>query len=415
MAALAKSALHPRIANSLQHFDFLHSEQSATVLLWDKNATSRAWTKIEPNADESKLLELQNGLPERFISVNQFYGWRLITLLAELRACYVDLDGCDDVGTAMETVHKAGIPLPSAVISTGRGLHLYWLHEPMKRSALADWQLIQNQLCETLKPLGADPKAKDCTRVLRLAGSIHSKSGNTVNGFIRDPAPWKFQELFDAVVPLEKKASKKPPKASVRDINSVRAERSQRTLGRSIYARWQLVLDDLLKIAEWYGGSIPEGYRNIWLHLCATALTWFANAETIEHELEHYARRFTPDISENELADVLMQPLKRVAEVKALQETGELHFETDPRYRYKRTTLYERLEGLITPELEQCLRAIVRDETKAQREKERQAGRDRQAEGRHKRSHKESITKAKPWEALGISRATFYRRKKSES
>lgn len=423
MLALRKSALHRGIDNALQHFDLLHSQQKATVLIWDKNAETKRWKKIAADADEIKFIEHQNGKHDRFISVNQFYGWRLITLLAELRSCYVDLDQCNDSGTALEALHAAKLPMPNVVMSSGRGLHLYWLHEPLPPSELPQWQLVQNKLCTALKSLGADPAAKDCTRVLRLAGSVNSKNGQVVQGFLRDSQPWKFAELLDAVVPLAERAAKASTskKAPVRDINAARAarpkrtERSAKAVGRSIYARWYLVLQDLIAIARHHNG-IPEGYRNTWLHLCANALSWFANIETIQVELEHFARAWTPDIEESELASVLEQPLKRAAEVKELQDKGELTPETERRYKYKRTTLYSRLEGLITPELETQLRAIISEETHKNREKARLASRDRVKEGRYKQTRTQYLATSqeaqRPWAALGISRTTYYEKKR---
>lgn len=407
-----KQPAYQSIATGLQHYEMLHSQQVATVLVWDKLKKDKRWSKISPNDGNQLELFEQNNLLERFISVNEFHGWRLISLLAQLRACYVDLDACSDVSQALAAVQDAMLPPPSAVMKSGRGLHLYWLHEPLPASALPQWQLVQNKLFTALRSLGADPAAKDCTRVLRLAGSVHSKTLATVEGLLLDPVPWAFGDLAFEVLPEPLAA---PRKAQVRDINAARAERSKKALGRSIYARWYLVLQDLLNIARHHDG-IPEGHRNVWLHLCATALSWFANLETIQEELERFARAWTPDIDEHELSAVLTQPLKRAAEVKALQEQGELSPETERRYKYRRSTLYERLEGLITPELETQLRAIISDDTFKQREKARQDGRDRVKEGRYKQTRTQYLAASKevqkPWVALGVSRTTYYDRKK---
>ena len=407
-----KQPAYQSIATGLQHYEMLHSQQVATVLVWDKLKTEKRWSKVSPNNEKQLELFGEDNLLDRFISVNEFHGWRLISLLAQLRACYVDVDGCSDVSVALQTIQDAMLPPPSAVMRSGRGLHLYWLHEPLPATSLPQWQLVQNALFTALKPLGADPAAKDCTRVLRLAGSVHSKTFATVEGILLDPAPWVFEDLAFEILP---EPIPTPKKAKVRDLNAARAERSKKALGRSIYARWYLVLQDLLTIARHHNG-IPEGHRNTWLHLCATALSWFANIETIQDELERFARNWTPDISEVELANVLSQPLKRASKVKALQEQGELTPETEQRYKYKRSTLYERLEGLITTELEQQLRAIISEGTFKNREKARQDSRDRVKEGRYQQTRAQFLATSKqaqkPWAALGISRTTYYDRKK---
>jgi ElaB/YqjD/DUF883 family membrane-anchored ribosome-binding protein len=71
------------------------------------------------------------------------------------------------------------------------------------------------------------------------------------------------------------------------------------------------------------------------------------------------------------------------------------------------------MEPLIDAELAPQLRAIVSDEIREQHRRETEAGRDRVAEGRYKTRHEDSAAQQKPWEALGISRATYYRKKES--
>jgi len=67
---------------------------------------------------------------------------------------------------------------------------------------------------------------------------------------------------------------------------------------------------------------------------------------------------------------------------------------------------------LIKPEIEDELRAIISEGTRAQRRAERaraqEAKRDRA--GRYKTTKAEGLNNLKPWEDEGISRATWYRR-----
>lgn len=407
-----KQPAHQSIATCLQHYEMLHKQQSATVLLWDKLAKEKRWKKLSPNSDKQLELFEQQHCFDRFVSVNEFHGWRLISLLAKLCACYIDIDSrTTTLEQAQQALQDAKLPPPSAVMYSGNGLHLYWLHEPVPASKLPQWQQMQKQFFKALSPLGADAAALDCTRVLRLAGTVNSKNLEQVFGQIFDPEPWTFDDLVFEVLPA---VEEKPKKARIRDLGAARAERGHKPGKSSIYARWHLVFQDLLTIARYHHG-IPEGYRNVWLHLAATSLSWFATVQTIEDELTYHAKTWTPDISDRELADVLSQPLKRAQLVKALQERNELSDSTEQRYRYKRETLYLKLKPLIPAELEQQLRAIVSTETKQGREKQRLAARDRTAEGRYKKAHKDATERQKPWDALGISRATYYRRKASKT
>jgi hypothetical protein len=89
--------------------------------------------------------------------------------------------------------------------------------------------------------------------------------------------------------------------------------------------------------------------------------------------------------------------------------------ELDPRYFFKRETLYKKLQHLIKPEIAEELRAIISETQREQRRKEREQKRDRVAEGRYKTKKTEGLNNLKPWEEEGISRATWYRRNKQKA
>jgi len=75
------------------------------------------------------------------------------------------------------------IPCPSIIASSGRGMYVYWLLEQSDindRETINLYDEVQVQIYETLKDLGADFKAKDASRVLRLPGSYHLKARQRV-------------------------------------------------------------------------------------------------------------------------------------------------------------------------------------------------------------------------------------------
>lgn len=408
MALPAEQQLSLGLDTGHDHFSHLHTPAHGTALLWERANGSR-WHKLAPgDAHIPAILAAQAGQPDRYISANEFWGWRLVRLLKSLRCCYVDIDGCRDaeytLAEALDTLKAAQLPPPSAVVFSGRGLHLYWLIEPVPARALPVWQRVQDTLLAALRPLGADPATKDCTRVLRLVGSVNSKTGTEVRGVVFDAEPYPFRHLCDEVL-----GQRQPGRAApVRDIAAARAERGERLRTGSIYDRWHLVYRDLLAIAEHHFlGGVPHGYRDKWLFLSAVALSWFANAHTLRSELERQARVWTPELSASEVRDAIAAPLQRAelaAQGKQLKWGDEL---LDPRYRFKRETLFEWMAPIIPDDLAPQLRAIISDDTKAQRERER----DRVAEGRHESHQRGRKSAGQPWLELGVSRATYYRRK----
>lgn len=87
------------------------------------------------------------------------------------RALAADLDGGVDVDEALSRVKDCGIPEPSAIVSTGGGVHLYWfLDKPLESADV--WSTGQKFL---ITKLGADPLVHDAPRIMRLPGFINRK------------------------------------------------------------------------------------------------------------------------------------------------------------------------------------------------------------------------------------------------
>ena len=63
------------------------------------------------------------------------------------------------------------------VVSSGRGIHLYWRIVDAPYQALSTWQELEDYLYYQLKHLGADKSATDPARVLRMPGTINSRNG----------------------------------------------------------------------------------------------------------------------------------------------------------------------------------------------------------------------------------------------
>jgi len=97
-----------------------------------------------------------------------------------------------------------GIPAPSRIIDTGRGLALKWvLTKPLPLPALVRWKRVQNQLCSLFSRMGGDAKAKDIGRVLRLVGTTNTKVDRIVSILHDDPeARYRFDDLAEQVLPV---------------------------------------------------------------------------------------------------------------------------------------------------------------------------------------------------------------------
>jgi len=393
-----------------EHYDLLHFEQQATAILWAKlREVGEQWHKVENGAQLPLFDELEEE-QDVFLTPNEFRGWRRFDLLRSLRACYVDIDKKLTRQQLDEEIKNSNLPMPSAVIYSGRGWHLYWLIENTPAKALPVWQEVQDKLINAFSQAGADRAARDCARVLRLVGSTNSKNNEQVWGEVLDSKPWTFHDFANEVLGYREPRAKK---AKIYDFTAKRAEAGKKPRKASIYAWWYLVYQDLAKIACSHVLGIPEGDRNNFLFLVSVAMSWFGNPESISEALADKANHWTAGLNEQEIANACKCSIDRLERQQRGEKVQWQGKELDPRYFFKRETLYKKLQHLIKPEIEDELRAIISEGTRAQRRAERaraqEAKRDRVADGRHAR-HYEGINNLKPWEDEGISRATWYRR-----
>lgn len=147
-----------------------------------------------------------------FASLRSRRSWNV----KSMQLCWVDLD-CyaqeivptdEFVETLLARAHFAGIPHPSHIVSSGRGLYLKWLlDKPVPDTKKEDWKLVQKMLTQLFVDLGADVKAIDAARVLRVVNTVNGKvsgtDGRGDRGLVR--VVWdsnrrhSFETLFDAV------------------------------------------------------------------------------------------------------------------------------------------------------------------------------------------------------------------------
>jgi hypothetical protein len=368
------------------HYDLLHHEQRGVVLHWERQGQERRqWLKLKPGDPLiHEILRADRGQEDRFISVNEFDGWRQIRLLRSLRALFVDLDDQTDAYAVLDHLAQARIPAPGLIVSSGTGLHLYWLLEPLPPQVLPVWQRCQDELIRILKPLGADSACRDCTRVLRLVGT--KNRGEAVQALVLSGQRWGLRQIAFEILGTEGRGKK--PQAEVRDIRAKR-KTPDRAIQGSIYARWHLVYQDLLRISEHHGHRIPEGYRDKWLFLVAVSLSWFTHPQGVADEIQSLGRDHT-DLDEREMRQALDPSVKRALEAAQGDRRSWNGQQVDPRYRFRRQTLYDWLGDLIPPDLLPAMRAIIPDTEARRRKAERNAiaeqtrkARDRAAEGRY--------------------------------
>ena len=385
------------------HFDMLHAKQRGMAILWQREAIGKGWIKLPPGDPRiPDLLRAREGRNDTYITPNEFDGWRLVRLLRSLRACYVDLDGCTDIFAVLDALTDDQKPHPSAILYSGRGLHLYWLLEALPPQALPVWQRVQDELIRSLAHLGADSSAKDCTRLLRLSGTKNARNGEEVIGHVLDGHRWSLRQLAFEVLGRDGRGQK--PAATIRDLR-VRRTQPDHEIKGSIYARWHMVFHDLVRISEHHGHRIPQGHRDKWLFLCGTALSWFTHPQGIEAEITSLGRLHT-DLEAQDFAAAAKQNVSRALDAAAGKKIIWRGQEIDPRYRFKRQTLYDWMAPIIPADLQTRLRAIIPAEIAKERRKPHDSrSRQRAIEGRYATSYTKAGVRASNEEKRAQARA----------
>lgn len=381
------------IADPRGHGYQMHAGGMGTVALAQNTSKGRWREHVYPVEVAIELLNHYRGRQHVYLSTQRFSGRRKIAKLLSLSSLYADLDfyktGYEGwhpyyvLDVVLE--HLAGtapeIPAPTLAISSGRGLYLIWQHEHIKRSALPRWNACQRQLCELLKPFGADRSAKDAARVLRVIGTRNGPE--TVYGLVPVGEVYEFNQLADQVLPITQ--------AQIHDLRIQKALREARRAPGTPQERrqappegftqatlWEARLGDLQKL-RWlrFMDAQMTDYRHRWLFLSGVAMSWLAaSPRAMRRELFELARE-AGDWSEERAAGKLGSVVKRTCMAFAGETVEYGGHQVDARYRYSNQRIIEELE--IDASEERYMKTIISDDERRRRDRERDEERRREA------------------------------------
>ncbi|CAN7177125.1 hypothetical protein [Rhizobium sp. LjRoot258] len=387
------------------------------------NKPWREWTARAGSCavDEAERLLRQDNRADIYVSQAAFGKWRSISDLTAIGACYADLDyhtvtrwrgkaPGDVAGAILGHLEEAMIPHPSYILSTGRGLVCVWLTELLPRTVLPRWNAVQKRLGAVLEPFGADKRAQDAARVFRLVGSDNSRADHdrrTVgmvwcHGSPEAPTRYVFGTLADETLPV-----------THADLISLRVERAKRKaegkdntgpvkfLSAATY--WETVLTDLQRLRAYRcpEGALPEGQRDAWLFVAASAIAWISPPEVLGREilaLGHEAAGWRDSETKSRMSAVI----KRARQAATGQTVTFRGLEMDPRYRMRASTIIEWL-GIDPAEQRAAgLRVLVDEDRK------RELNTERTKASRHRRGGKDRI--AQQAARLEMGRKALYLR-----
>ena len=322
-------------SEQINYLDILHSDSKGWITRAEINCGYKQW-----HYRYNELLEQDFNQENVYISINTFYStFRRLEYLKELKAQFIDLDIYKTGFTKEQIImhleadyFNKSIPRPNLIIDSGRGLYLIWLLNSVPSKALPLWKAVEEYLYSVLKPFGADRQALDPTRILRVPGSINSKSKTTVNVIEQYDYIYDLREIQNEYLPeLEERKAKKKGRPSKKVF--IHRERSL------YYARIQ----DIIKLCELREYDL-KGHRELILFLYRYYLCYFL--EDTQKALEDVL----------ELNREFIYPLSETEVIRATRSAEKVYLSKDKDYKYKNETL---IELLLITELEETYMTTI--------------------------------------------------------
>lgn len=159
----------------------------------NKGKWSEYWVEVDSGYD--RLLFLRDEC-SGFEGVNVYVSQlefksrkRTVSNVTAFSVCFVDVDGKirgrENFGAeewkclVLDFCQRKGIPVPSEIVFSGNGVHVkYFFNRSVlvaPNGGLREWERLERMLYELFKEIGADSKATDGARVLRLVGTQNCK------------------------------------------------------------------------------------------------------------------------------------------------------------------------------------------------------------------------------------------------
>lgn len=389
-----------------------HSGKAYFSLLTSKQGSSYKSQRSYPvDAMHAVLQALRSDYDGRDVWISQaefFAACRRLVCLSKIGLLFTDLDTyktgltqTPERQTEMLLRHceKVGLPEPSIVVFSGRGLQAKWLLDgPLPQRALPRWNALQNAINAKLKDFGADAKALDASRVLRLVQTVNSKSGELVRVTHYNVDVYSFDKLAKGLLPYGRELGQQYDQLdlAIDDGGSVILLRpgdgeqstkqwrnhseAKNTLGLRQFMGFQLAWDrladlrTLAKLRLQRDGQVPDGQRNLFVFLAAVFLTQaLVDQGRIYDELRVLASEFVPSWTNPHVLASASSALKRLKQHIAGQTVDFNGFEVSPRYRFKNETLVSERWLAITSDEEKLLLTIISESESKRRDAERSA------------------------------------------
>ena len=351
------------------------------------------------NGDSKELREIVEEYTSEndvFITPNTMYKrQRRVANIRQFRALFQDLDIHKLGYSKEETVcmiyilaYENKIPMPSMIVDSGRGIHLYWKIKNAPFGALKTWQELQDYLYYQLKHLKADRQATDGARILRLPNTINSKDKSICEVVvINDNLEYSMYDLREQY--LNYNYTKQLEFQETKTIKT-----NKRVINNKFFNSYSLHMtrvEDIETLCKLRNYNLTN-YRNMVIHCYAYWKgIYIRDISELECEVIELNNSFTEPLKDTEIKSVIRCIPKAIEKFIAYEQglrSGETKraskgMKDNGGYWYKNETLIERLN--ITTEEQRHMKTIIGLDEKYRRNNERRRDERRNENGLTKR------------------------------
>lgn len=434
MNAIINQNLHARPDAAIRQNELfeasLYHQNTGTYGFFSILASDRNAAKVQHSYPLPQLPVVLTLLPkdrDSYLSQAEFIKPnRRVINLARVGLLFIDID-CYKCGYTPQQASAAllnqcdetGIPHPSIIIYSGRGIYAKWLLETaLPRQALPRWNRAQIELVRAFESIGADSAARDASRVLRVVGTVNTKNGEVVQiahitpGADAQPVRYSFDYLCEWLLPfsreqLEKMRSDRAEQREQRQQKAALhlASSQQAKTGLRAFSGRQLAwhrLEDLRTLASLRGGVV-DGGRMVWTFWALNFL--LLSGATNSNQMYYEVRALAAEIGFRDMQDGELSTLFRKAQAHERGETVDFNgHRYSPLYTPKNATLIDAFQ--ITDIEQKQLRTIVSQDEAKERHRARDETR-RRASGAKAHSSEEIRASARLMRAGGMTQTAI--------
>ena len=341
-----------------------------------------------------------------YITPNTMYKrQRRVANIRQFRALYQDLDihklgynKAEVVWSIYILAYEGKIPMPSMIVDSGRGLHLYWKIKNAPFGALKTWQELQDYLYYQLKHLNADKQATDGARILRLPNTVNSKDNSICEVIdIKDDLEYSMYDLREKY--LNYSYNKQLEFQETKSI-----KKNTRVISNKFFNSYSLHMarvEDIETLCKLRNYNLTN-YRNMVIHCYAYWKgIYIRDINELESEVIELNNSFTEPLKETEIQAVIRcipKAIDKFIEYEQGLRSGETKraskgMKDKGGYWYKNETLIERLN--ITTEEQKYMKTIIGIEEKYRRKNEKRRDERRNENGLTKKQQELADLKLK--------------------